>query len=149
VPFIGAVSNTWGFTPSPRPCSARTGGRTGLGARVADRRAAREGHGAGVAGGDAWRDASPEAWGRARGVGRRRNIIGMHGPAEGAQTLRSRWRHAAACLGHIALERRMLATPPLAFDLALFDHRVLEKFKPNFKNSECESCRASIGEYFS
>jgi hypothetical protein len=59
------------------------GDLTSQGAQVADRRATWEGHNACVAGGDAWRNAAPEAWGRVRGVGKWHNIIGMRGPAVG------------------------------------------------------------------
>jgi hypothetical protein len=78
------------------------GDLTSQGAQVADRRATWEGHNACVAGGDAWRNAAPEAWGRVRGVGKWHNIIGMRGPAVGGGGFRSPRlckRHTAACVG--------------------------------------------------
>jgi hypothetical protein len=101
-----------------------------MGARTADRCAAREGHGASLTGGDAWRNATPEAWGRARGVGARCRILRMRRLTRGGVDAEvEQTPHGDARQGRCALERRVPAAPLLAFDLALFDREKLQNFE--------------------
>jgi hypothetical protein len=58
-------------------------------------------------------------------------------------------RHAARGRALWSADALVCPTSPSSLHLHAFDCILLKIFKQNFKNIECQSCRASIGEHFS